>query len=140
MELIGRYSNKDRTLKKLLETVRTAPELASSGQRVDTPSHRQLRRLGPTEEAALIESYRAGTDMGRVAGKFGIHRTTVSSILRRHQVPLRRQGLSVDQVALASRLYVEGLSLVRVAERFGCDAETVRQAFIWAGVRVRPRN
>jgi DNA-directed RNA polymerase specialized sigma24 family protein len=140
VELIGRYSNKDRIIEKLLKTVQTACELTSSGQRVDAPSHRHLRRLVPAEEDALIENYRAGTDMGDVATKFGIHRTTVASILRRHQVPLRRQGLSVDQVALGSRLYGEGLSLVRVAERFGCDAETVRQAFIRAGVPVRPRK
>jgi hypothetical protein len=78
--------------------------------------------------------------MGKVAAKFGIHRTTVASILRHHKVPLRRQGLSMDQVALGSRLYAEGLSLVRVAERFGCDAEAEGQAFIRAGVPVRPRN
>jgi hypothetical protein len=78
--------------------------------------------------------------MGRVAAKFGIHHATVASILRRHKEPFRRQGLSVDQVSLGSRLYAEGLSLVRVAERFGCDAETVRQAFIRTGVPVRQRN
>jgi len=78
--------------------------------------------------------------MSEVAARFGIHRTTVASILRRHSEPLRRQGLSVDQVLLGSQLYAEGLSLERVADRFACDAETVRQAFIRAGLPVRPRN
>jgi DNA-directed RNA polymerase specialized sigma24 family protein len=37
----------------------------------------------------------------------------------------------------AIRLYGDGWSCQRLAERYGCDAETVRQALKRAGVRLR---
>jgi hypothetical protein len=95
-------------IEKLLKTVQTACELTSSGQRVDAPSHRHLRRLTSAEEGALVVDYREGATLDAVAAKFGIHRVTVASILRRHKEQLRRQGLSSDQVALCSRLYADG--------------------------------
>ncbi len=50
---------------------------------------------------------------------------------------LRRQGMSEDQVRQAVRLYGEGWSLQRLAERYGCDDETVRTHLKQTGVRMR---
>jgi DNA-directed RNA polymerase specialized sigma24 family protein len=52
-------------------------------------------------------------------------------------VQLRRQGIPADRVDEAVRLYGDGWSCQRLAERYGCDAETVRQALKRRTVRLR---
>jgi len=49
-----------------------------------------------------------------LGARFGIDRRTVSNILHRHGVPMRRRGLSPDQVDDAIHLYHLGWSLTRV--------------------------
>ena len=64
--------------------------------------------------------------MRELGERWGVHRTTVAGHLRRADVELRRQGLTDTQACEAVRLYVEGSSLQRLAEQYGCDDETVR--------------
>jgi AraC-like DNA-binding protein len=73
-----------------------------------------------------------------VAARFGVHRRTVAMTLRTRNIPLRRQGLAEHDLARAEQLYRSGWSLAHVAQEFGCNAETVRQAFKRAGVQRRP--
>ena len=49
------------------------------------------RRLSSDEERRVIAAYRSGNTVYEVGAQFGIHRTTVSAILGRHGVKLRRQ-------------------------------------------------
>lgn len=65
--------------------------------------------------------------MKELAGRFGIHRTTVAEHLRRQAVARRRPGLTDRELDQARTLRMEGWSYQRLGERFGCDAETVRQ-------------
>jgi hypothetical protein len=62
---------------------------------------------------------------------------TVTSLLRRHGVELRQVGLTAEQVAEARRLYPEGWSLARLAERYNVDDMTVRPYLLLAGVVMR---
>ena len=48
----------------------------------------------PLATAPLIERYRAGARIKELALRFGARRTTVSSLLGRHDVELRPVGLS----------------------------------------------
>jgi hypothetical protein len=57
--------------------------------------------------------------------------------LSRARVTLRRQGISADRIADAVRMYGEGWSCQRLAERFHCDDETVRKSLKEAGVTLR---
>lgn len=75
--------------------------------------------------------------MKALAARWGMHRATVAAQLRRAGVELRRQGLPDDRINEAVRLYGEGWSLLRLAERYSCDDETVRQALMRKGVRLR---
>jgi hypothetical protein len=75
--------------------------------------------------------------MAVLATRWGLHRTTVAVQLRRAGVELRRQGIPTGRLDEAVRLYGEGWSLQRLAERYGCDDETVRQALKLAGIRLR---
>ena len=47
-------------------------------------------RLDESQELAVIAAYRSGLTVYKVGAKFGIHRTTVSAIMRRHEVKMRR--------------------------------------------------
>jgi hypothetical protein len=80
-------------------------------------------------------AYKAGNPINELAAQFGIHRATVMAILNRLGVEPRQRGLTDEQVAEACRLYPEGWSLARLAERF--DDMTVRRYLLLAGVVMR---
>jgi hypothetical protein len=69
--------------------------------------------------------------------QFGINRRTVSIILHRNGVEMRRRGLSLEQVDEAVRLYEAGWSLARIGERMGVDATTVLNRLRDRGVKTR---
>jgi hypothetical protein len=54
----------------------------------------------------------------------GLHRTTVAAQLRQAGVKLRHQGVPDALLDEAIQLYGDGWSCQRLAERYGCDAET----------------
>jgi DNA-binding CsgD family transcriptional regulator len=85
----------------------------------------------------LVSEYAAGDDMKVLAARWGLHRLTVAAHLRRAGVKLRRQGLAGGDLEMAARLYAEGWSCQRLAERFDCDAETARRALRRAGLVMR---
>jgi transposase len=93
--------------------------------------------LTPGEVAQLVAEYAGGAHMHDVAARWHVHRTTVAGHLRQAGVALRRQGVPADKLDEAIRLYAEGWSCQRLAERYDCDAETVRQALKRANVRLR---
>jgi lambda repressor-like predicted transcriptional regulator len=95
------------------------------------------RRLTPEQVEQLIAGYQGGDDMTVLATRWDLHRTTVAAHLTRAGVELRRQGVPPERIDEASRLYGEGWSLQRLAERFHCDDKTVRQALQRPGVRLQ---
>jgi DNA-binding transcriptional regulator LsrR (DeoR family) len=82
-------------------------------------------------------AYRAGEATKELAAHFGIHRATVTALLHRLSVDLRQRGLTDAQSAEACRLYPEGWSLARLAERYDVDDMTVRRYLLFAGVVMR---
>lgn len=85
----------------------------------------------------LIEGYQAGATVYELGDQFGIERRTVSAILHRHGVPMRRRGLSGEQIDDAVRLYNQGWSLARIGARMDVAAGTVRQRLHERGVTMR---
>jgi hypothetical protein len=120
------------TLPKLLARA------TSTRRRRERHAARQAQvRLDPHQARALATSYRHGKATKELAEQFGIHRTTVTTILQRLGVELRQKGLSDEQVGEACRLYPEGWSLVRLAERYDVTDTTVRRYLLLAGVVMR---
>jgi DNA-directed RNA polymerase specialized sigma24 family protein len=54
-------------------------------------SLQRQRRLSPEDEAAVMAAYQSGLSVYAVGAQLGIHRTSVSAIMRRHGRRMRRQ-------------------------------------------------
>ncbi|WP_084525664.1 hypothetical protein [Nocardia vaccinii] len=75
--------------------------------------------------------------MYELGARFGIERRTVSDILHRHEVPMRRKGLSAEQADDAIHLYNLGWSLARVGQHLGVDPTTVLAKLRERGIPTR---
>jgi hypothetical protein len=85
----------------------------------------------------LIAGYRAGATVYELSARFGIERRTISNILHRHDVPMRRCGLSPEQVDTAIHRYNLGWSLARVGQHLGVDHTTVLTKLRERGIPTR---
>ncbi len=68
---------------------------------------------------------------------YGLGKGTVLGLLAEAGVKMRGQGIDTDQLPNLIRLYAEGWSLMRLAARFDCSGETIRQALLHADVALR---
>ncbi|WP_410610123.1 hypothetical protein [Amycolatopsis sp. lyj-109] len=110
MEVRRPYSNtKDqvRALEELREKLPSLDTPEPPPVKRDRPS--RARQLGPDQIEQLIADYRSGATVYELGDRFGIERRTVSTILHRHGVPMRRRGLSPEQVDDAIHLYNLGI-------------------------------
>lgn len=135
VELVRLYSNPKAGLEALPKLLGRARSTARTYER--TAARQVQVRLDAQQANDLAIAYRSGKATKELAGRFGIHRATVTAILRRLGVDLRQQGLTDEQVAEACRLYPEGWSLARLAERFDVDDMTVRRYLLLTGIVIR---
>jgi hypothetical protein len=135
VEVMRLYLNRHLVSKRLTN----ARDVALSERRLQVPAARRLHMtlLDAPATAEPIDAYRAGARIKDLARRFDVHRTTVTSLLLRHDVELRPVGLSPVQVHDAARLYRDGWSLARLGEKFGADDMTVRRYLLLAGVVMR---
>lgn len=128
-------SKQNALLRRLAEEL---PALLRRRLRTQAVRQRQAqRRLTSEQVDQLVAQYQAGDDMAVLATRWGLHRTTVASHLRRAGVERRRQGVPSERADDVAQLYGEGWPLQRIAERYSCDAETVRQSLKRSGVSLR---
>jgi lambda repressor-like predicted transcriptional regulator len=135
VELVRLYSN---LLGESLQLLRVR-HAASSPRPTEGPKHARQHphRLSQAEVLEQIAAYGHGESIKQLAQRFGIHRMTVTALLRRHGVELRRAGLTSDDVVAASRLYAHGWSLAKLGRKFGVNAATVLRALRACGVTMR---
>lgn len=131
------YNTKDQV--SALEALRQKlPDLHTPAQpspRKETPG--SARQVDDTQVQRLIAGYQSGSTVYKLADEFEIGRNTVCRILHRHQVPMRRRGLSHEQTAEAIRLHHEGWTPPQIGQRMGVDAVTVRRRLRDRGVAIR---
>ncbi|HEX3784271.1 MAG TPA: hypothetical protein VHX38_31825 [Pseudonocardiaceae bacterium] len=96
-----------------------------------------VTHLDVDQEQELIAGYDAGRTVYELGEQFGIDRKTVSRILHRHDVPMRRRGLSPEQVDEAVRLRAEGWSTYKISIKMGTDQRTVQRRLGERGVGMR---
>lgn len=95
-------------------------------------------RLSFPNRVEVVFDYRRGDTVKDIATHYGIHRATVTEILRRAEVPTRRYGLPEPVREEAARLYVQGLSIRAVAEHLGISYEGARVGIVAYGGVLRP--
>lgn len=100
-------------------------------------TRRTCPRVSDAKAQRIVESYRAGRTIYELADEYGVHRATVSEVLKREGVSMRRQSPTEEQVDEMVRLYGEGLSLQRVGDRLGFNPSTVRNKIRDKGIPTR---
>lgn len=106
MDLGGPYYNTKTQVEALETLIQKLPDTTTTAQPpVKRPKPRRARQLDADRIAELITGYQTGSTVYELAARFSIERRTVSTILHRHHVPMRRRGLSPDQVETAVHLY-----------------------------------
>ena len=142
MDHQGRLSNPPHHFGRIVEALpRILAREARCGPKLSTPDQIP-HRLQSWEIEELIAAYNSGCTIQQLSRQFLVHRTTVMAVLGRQDVPRRPHGLKLDDQAIvvASSLYAEGLSLVKIAARFQVDPATVGSALRRSGVKIRPRR
>jgi transcriptional regulator with XRE-family HTH domain len=115
-----------------------AKATSSPRRREQVVTRQSQIRLDPQDANSLATAYRDGMTIKELARRFGIHRSTVTALLRRHGVELRPSGLAPPDIPTAASLYGQGWSVARLGERFGVDPTTVWRALRGDGVGMRP--
>jgi len=138
VEVGGRYYNTEAQATALETLLRKLPDLDTAVRpSPDRQKPGRARQLDDDQAQELIEGYRDGATVYELGRRFGISRQTVSAILHRNGVEMRRRGLSAEQGDEAVRLYESGWSLARIGEQAGVDATTVLKRLRERGVRTR---
>ena len=142
MALTGQTSNPGAPLMRLLrlnrgDEVAVALAVDRPMTKVSGVVKQKQRRLTLKQQAEVVCRYQAGAQMKYLAQHYGIHRSTVSAILKRHSVSTRQSGLSADQVRRAVMLYEQGKSLAVIGSKLEVDTGTVHNRLREQGVIMR---
>ena len=121
------YNLKDqvRALEQLREKLPSLDTLEPTPAKRDRP--RRARQLADELIQELIAGYQSGATVYELGDRFGIERRTVSSILHRHGVPMRRRGLHRQAVVLRriAVVLVQGVGAVRYRWTVGPSQSTI---------------
>jgi hypothetical protein len=139
VEVRGPYSNTKDQVRALRELREKLPSLASPEPTPPASRNRpvRVRRLDEDQILQLIAGYQSGLTVYELGERFGIERRTVSNILRRHGVAMRRRSLSPDQIDYAIHLYSLGWSMAKIGARLGVAHTTVLAMLRERGIPTR---
>lgn len=139
VEVEGAYSNTKDQLTALDKLQQKLPDLDEPTDAAPPRSKRAGRptRLDHDQAQDLIRQYQAGSTVYELAARFGIGRSTVSRLLHRHGIPMRRRGLSPDQIAHAAEAYTAGASTTELASHYDADERTLARALRNHGLTLR---
>jgi IS30 family transposase len=134
-----RGRNANPFYQEFLSLLELLPLLKSpSAPKTSRPPRKQDQtRLEADEASELIQRCQAGDTVYDLSKRFNVHRQTVSTILKRNDVRLRRSQLRESEVDRAIDLYASGLSLSDVGSRLGKSAGTIRRVLIANGIATR---
>lgn len=138
MDLGGPYYNTNAQVEALEALLRKLPDPTTPvPPSADRLKPGRARQLDASQVQALIQGYTTGATTYELGDRFGIDRRTVSAILHRHDVYIRRRGLSPDQADDAIHLYNSGWSLARIGEHLSVDPTTVLNRLREHGISTR---
>lgn len=104
----------------------------------ETPGYRFVTGKKAAEIARLYATDITATDVSEISGH---PLRTVTDVLRRHGVEIRRQFRRVDvDCSEVERLYRSGQSIRKIAEKLGVNKSTVSKHLASAGVALRSKS
>lgn len=115
-------------------------------ERIKLSNAEAKRKISKEGEAELCLRYQAGRTTYELSEAFGIERHTVSRMLRRNGIELRektqtsRRKISPASLVELTRLYQEGWTTSRLAERFATYASNILYNLKKLGVKTRTRS
>lgn len=143
VELVHWYSNQANAWEDLDRALRAVEKLqVRAVEEVVPPASRFKldQRLDAEVLAQMAADYEAGVPSTQLMTTYGLGKGSVLKLLREAGVRMRGQGLSPTDLETAVQLYESGLSLKAVGEHFGISSDATRNAFVRAGVAMRPRR
>jgi DNA invertase Pin-like site-specific DNA recombinase len=126
-----------RQVNELIEKARASKPSDRSGRRIPSKAN---PKLVLDQVKQLIGLYQQGDSLLQLSRRFGIHRGTVKDHLRRAGVEIRPGNvakLSDEDKNEIARLYEAGLSIHKLALRFGVTDNPVHNALKECGVTMR---
>lgn len=103
-------------------------------------SRRVHFRLDDQLVAQLLASYQAGSTGRQLAERYGLARSTIIELLRKHSVAVRHPRVTPEQAVEMLRLCQSGMQQVEIAKRFGRDPGTVWHVLKRAGAFAPPSS
>ena len=99
-----------------------------SRQATNRPTGKQPR-FTEDEVQQIIQRYQAGESSHTLGLAFKTSKTTILDLLKKHEVPVRRSGLTAAQKRKASRMRTKGASIREVAAQVGVSYSTMQKHF-----------
>ena len=123
--LVGLFSSRANKIRRVHDHLLARDDPENQREYANQPRRLIAIRLSDDRCQQVVTEYSAGLTTYELAAKYGCHRATISEILKRADVSLRRSSPTSDQVNEMVRLYADGLSLAAVGERLDFSARTV---------------
>ncbi len=133
---VGLFSSHANELRKVHRHLRRGSRLERS-ELTSRSARKAQPRISNEGADRIVEGYAAGKTVYELANDFGCHRVTVSALLKRRGISLRRTSPTEEQAIEMMRLYQSGLSLAKVGEHFDVHASTVLAQLRKRGVPTR---
>ena len=138
--ILRNYCNSDLATRQVNELIEKAHSSTPSDRSSHRTSGKANPKLAPEQVKQLVAFYEHGDSILQLSRRFGIHRGTVKEHLRRAGVSIRpgnQAKLSDKDKDEIAKLYEAGLSIHKLALRFGVTDNPVHNALKERGVRMR---
>lgn len=90
-------------------------------------------RLDDQQVQQMLADYQAGSTGRQLAERYGLARSTVISLLRKHGIDIRHPRVTPAEQAEMVALYQSGVLQVEIAARFGRDPSSIWHVLKRAG-------
>ena len=140
MGLLRTYCNHHLVTRQTDELLNLAVSSSPTERSTTRVISGKVRRLTRDQIDELSSLYQQGQSLPSLAARYGIHPGTVKDHLRRANIPIRpgnQAKLSKEDKAEIAKLYEAGLSIHKLALRFGVTDNPVHNALKERGVRMR---
>jgi transposase-like protein len=123
---------------RLVERVEAAPKRQVTSTNAKIQTRRLDRRLSPDTIAELVAAYHSGSSTNQLCWRYGISKGGMLKVLADHDVTMRYQPMTDDEITEAVRLYVnDELSIRSTAERLGKSKGSVWKSLRERGIQMR---